>query len=82
MATINATTLTLTIIGGLNWLLLGLFNFNLVAFVFGAQTAGSRIIYIVVGICALYCLSMFRSVTNRRAAIDMSYASERPSRQF
>ncbi len=79
MATVNATTLALAIFGGFNWLLVGLFNFNLVAFVFGSHNPGSRLIYVIVGVCALYCLSMFRSVTNRRAAIDVSYARHGPS---
>ena len=79
MATVNATTLALVIFGGFNWLLVGLFNFNLIAFVLGSHTPGSRLIYVVVGICALYCLSMFRSVTNRRAGIDVSYARQKSS---
>ncbi len=79
MATVNATALALTIVGGFNWLLVGLFNFNLIALIFGSHVAGSRLIYVVMGICSLYCLSMFRSVTNRRAAIDASYARHRPS---
>lgn len=46
----------LIIIGGLNWGLIGAFNFNLVAFLFGAMSAVSRIIYILVGLAALYSL--------------------------
>lgn len=45
--------LTLVIIGGLNWGLVGLFNFNLVSYLFGAGIVG-RIIYTLVGISALY----------------------------
>ncbi|GAC1417751.1 MAG: hypothetical protein NVSMB6_19910 [Burkholderiaceae bacterium] len=43
-------------VGGLNWGLIGLFNFNLVAFLFGDMTPLSRIVYIIVGFCALYSL--------------------------
>lgn len=43
----------LLVIGGLNWGLVGLFNFDLVAAIFGEQTALSRIIYILVGISAI-----------------------------
>lgn len=49
---------SLVIIGALVWLLVGLFNFNLVAFIFGAGGAAiiSRIIYALVGISALWML--------------------------
>ena len=52
-------SLLLTIIGGINWLLVGLFQFDLVAYVCGGQAAMlSRIIYAVVGIAALWCISL------------------------
>ncbi len=49
---------TLTIIGALVWLLIGLFNFNLVGFIFGIGSAAviSRIIYSLVGISALWLI--------------------------
>jgi len=43
----------LLIIGGLNWGLVGLFEFNLVSFIFGASII-AKIIYIVVGLAAIY----------------------------
>lgn len=46
--------LWLTIIGGLNWGLVGLLNFNLVSFIFGDMSILSRIVYIVVGLSAAY----------------------------
>ena len=51
--------LTLTIIGAINWGLIGFFNFNLVAFIFGSMSWISRIIYALVGICGLYMLSFY-----------------------
>lgn len=48
--------LLLLIIGGLNWGLVGLFNFNLVVAIFGSMTMITKVIYIVVGIAALYTL--------------------------
>ncbi len=48
----------LVIIGGLNWLLVGLFNWNLVSAIFGDMSALSRLIYDIVGIAALYMLAM------------------------
>ncbi|MBN1683833.1 MAG: DUF378 domain-containing protein [Gammaproteobacteria bacterium] len=44
----------LVIIGGLNWGLVGAFNFNLVTYLFGEATILTKVIYILVGISALY----------------------------
>ena len=46
-------SLSLILIGALNWGLIGAFNFNLVGFLFGDMTLASRIIYSLVGLCAL-----------------------------
>ena len=48
------TALTLVIIGALNWLLIGIFRFDLVAFLFGNLSWLSRIVYTLVGLCGLY----------------------------
>ena len=55
--------LVLAIIGGLNWGRIGLFRFDLVAWLFGRQTATvSRIVYTPVGLAAIWCISLlFRS---------------------
>ena len=45
--------LTLVIVGALNWLLIGLFDFDLVAAIFGDMTVMSRILYSLVGISAI-----------------------------
>ncbi len=51
--------LTLAIIGGLNWGSVGIFNFDMVAFLFGgAASAMSRVIYTLVGLSALWCVSL------------------------
>ena len=51
--------LLLAIIGGLNWGLVGLFKFDLVAYLFGGQTATlSRVIYALVGLAAIWCISL------------------------
>ncbi len=47
---------TLVIIGALVWFMVGVFNFNLVAFLFGAAGLVSRIIYSLVGVSALWLL--------------------------
>ena len=46
-------TLILCIIGGINWGLVGIFDFNLVEYLFGAGSALTRIVYILVAISAL-----------------------------
>lgn len=52
-------SLTLTIIGAINWGLIGFFDFDLVAFLFGTMTLFTRIIYAIVGICGLYLLTAY-----------------------
>ena len=57
---LDCTALTIAIIGAINWLLIGLFQFDLVAAICGGQTAVlARIIYSLVGIAGLWCLSLF-----------------------
>ena len=53
------TALTLVITGAVNWLLSGIFRFDLVAFLFGNMSWLSRIIYTLVGLCGLYLLSLY-----------------------
>ena len=53
------TALTIVIIGAVNWLLVGIFRFDLVAFLFGNLTWLSRIIYALVGLCGLYLISVY-----------------------
>ena len=54
--------LILSIIGSINWGLVGIFKFDLVAWIFGGQTSGvSRIIYTIVGLAGIWCISfLFR----------------------
>ncbi len=53
------TTLTLVIIGAINWLLIGLFKFDLVTFLFGNLSWISRTIYSIIGLCGLYLFSLY-----------------------
>ena len=53
------TTLILTIIGAINWGLIGFFQFDLVSFIFGNMSWLSRIIYALVGISGLYMISTY-----------------------
>ena len=54
MRALNVLTLVLLIVGGLNWLLVGAFDFDLVAALFGEMTPLSRIVYVLVGLSAIY----------------------------
>lgn len=54
MKFINILTLILVIVGGLNWGLVGLFDFSLVAAIFGEGSALSRIVYVLVGLSAAW----------------------------
>ena len=56
---IDSFALTIAIIGAVNWGLIGLFGFDLVAFLFGNMSWLSRIIYTIVGICGLYLFSFY-----------------------
>ena len=56
--------LTLVIIGAINWLLIGLFNFDLVATIFGAMSVMSRIIYVLVGITGLISIGLYPRIND------------------
>ncbi len=63
---LDKIALTLLIIGGLNWGSIGIFQFDLVAFIGGGQNGViSRIIYIVVALAAVWCISLlFRDTSD------------------
>jgi uncharacterized membrane protein YuzA (DUF378 family) len=56
MKIVNLVTLLLVIVGGLNWGLVGLFSFDLVAAIFGSGSALARLVYILVGVSAVWQL--------------------------
>lgn len=58
MNALDWVTYVLVIIGGLNWGLVGIFEFDLVAKIFGDGGAVARVIYTLVGLSALYMLAM------------------------
>ena len=68
MKILNYIALTVAIIGAINWGLIGFFNFNLVAFLFGDMTLLSRIIYALVGLCGLYLITFFGFLTDTERA--------------
>ncbi|UCC80900.1 MAG: DUF378 domain-containing protein [Candidatus Zixiibacteriota bacterium] len=65
MKAFDVIVAVLLVIGGLNWGLVGLFNFDLVATILGNMSALSRIIYIVVGLSAIYQALQWKAIQKR-----------------
>ncbi len=57
----------LLMIGGLNWGLIGLFDFNLVTYLFGEMTTLTRIVYVAVGVSALYSIYLSSRMSSDHA---------------
>ena len=87
MSGLQRFAFALVIVGALNWGLIGFFNFDLVASIFGGQNAAmSRIIFAIVGLSGLVSLvTLFKPmdevedediVTNRRNINNLNYSSE------
>jgi uncharacterized protein len=71
---LDTLALVLTAVGGLNWGLVGLFRFDLVAAVFGGMEFGetnpaSRVVYTLVGLSAAYLLGRIRALVAGRAPV-------------
>jgi uncharacterized membrane protein YuzA (DUF378 family) len=63
--------LIITVIGALNWGSIGLFSFDIVAWIFGGQEAiGSRIVYTVVALAGIWCISLIFRARERFHALD------------
>ncbi len=65
MRGLDVTAIVLLVIGGLNWGLIGLFDFNIVSAIFGVGSTISRFIYSLVGLAAIYEVFQWRSVQHR-----------------
>ncbi|MEK3980577.1 DUF378 domain-containing protein [Psychrobacillus sp. FSL K6-2836] len=84
MGFIHRLALALVIIGAINWGLIGFFEFDLVASIFGGQTAlFSKVIYALVGISGLICIPLlFRTEgeeefgTSRQSSRNLQYGTE------
>ena len=62
MKVLYSIVLTLVIIGALNWLLIGIFNFDLVAMIFGQMSVLSRIIYTLVGLSRIVSIGLYSKI--------------------
>ena len=65
MKTLDTIVADRLVIGGLNWGLVGFFNFNLVSMIFGDMTALTRLIYSLVGVSALYQIFQWKAIQQR-----------------
>lgn len=63
--TLDLVALILVIVGGLNWALVGLLSFDLVAAIFGNMSALSRAVYVLVGLSAIYLLFGFGKLAKK-----------------
>jgi uncharacterized membrane protein YuzA (DUF378 family) len=78
MRTTTLIAQILLIVGGLNWLLVGLLQFDLVAALFGGQTAPvSRIVYVLVGLCAIWQLVRLSTFHGDRPVITKTGTTTR-----
>ena len=68
---LDRIALSILIIGGINWGSIGLFNFDLVSWIFsGSAHIVARIIYTLVGLCALWCISILFRKEERLSAAE------------
>jgi uncharacterized membrane protein YuzA (DUF378 family) len=61
----NVLTYILVVVGGLNWGLVGIFDFDLVATIFGSMSVISRVVYVLVGLSAVYMLFAAKKVCKK-----------------
>ena len=64
MKVLNSIALTLVIVGALNWLLVGLFKFNLVDSLFGELSLLTRIVYGLVGLAGIWSIAFYSKVSD------------------
>lgn len=74
MIIIDRIALSLLIIGGINWGSVGLFNFDIVGWIFGGtDSIGARIVFVVVALCALWCISLLFRERNEIEEKDVNH---------
>lgn len=74
MKVLHMLTFLLLVVGGLNWLLVGVMDFDLVATIFGKMSSISRIVYVLVGLSAIFELATHRK--NCKACVTKSGTSQ------
>lgn len=63
MKVLNTLVLILVIVGALNWGLIAIFNFDIVAWAFGAMTVMTRIVYGIVALAGLWSITFFTRIS-------------------
>lgn len=61
----------LVIVGGLNWGLIGFFNYNLVDAIFGAGSIVARVVYAIIGLAAVYMIYDLYKLTSRQEMVSL-----------
>ena len=74
MRSLDVTAAVLLVIGGLNWGLIGAANFDLVATIFGEMAPLSRLVYVAVGLAALYQALQWKAIQQRWSLADATPA--------
>ena len=74
MKNLDVVAAVLLVVGGLNWGLVGAANFDLVATIFGAMSPLSRIVYILVGLAAIYQALQWKAIQRRWFATSHAHA--------
>jgi uncharacterized membrane protein YuzA (DUF378 family) len=75
MKTFDVVATVLLVVGGLNWGLVGLFHFDLVAALFGDMSLLSRIVYSLVGLAAIYHAASWKAIQRRWGATQPAFAN-------
>jgi hypothetical protein len=65
MKKIDVLAAVLVVVGALNWGLVGLFNFDLVATLLGDATAGARVVYVLVGLAGIFQAASWKAIQRR-----------------
>lgn len=65
LSKVDWLALVLVIVGGLNWALVGIMDLDLVATLFGEMSAVSRIVYVLVGVSAVYLLAVSKKLSKK-----------------
>ncbi|MBA2684871.1 MAG: DUF378 domain-containing protein [Gemmatimonadaceae bacterium] len=74
MKNLDVVAAVLLVVGGLNWGLVGAANFDLVATIFGAMSPLSRIVYILVGLAAIYQALQWKAIQRRWLSTARAHA--------
>lgn len=74
MKNLDVVAAVLLVVGGLNWGLVGAANFDLVATIFGVMSPLSRIVYLLVGLAAIYQALQWKGIQRRWLATSRAHA--------